>query len=99
MHPAGAPAPNTSTMDPASRPPTLRRAAAGGLAAAVALATSVLVDGLSASAPSLVLSVGQAVIRWSPGSVARQGVETFGTADKPLLVAGIVVLSVAIRGR
>ena len=75
-------------------PPPGRLAAAGALAALVALATSVLLDGFGRGVPSLVLSVGQAVIRWSPGSAARQGVDTFGTADKPLLVAGVVLVVV-----
>jgi DMSO/TMAO reductase YedYZ molybdopterin-dependent catalytic subunit len=79
--------------------PAWRRATAGALAALAALATSVLLDGFGASVPSLVLAVGQAVIRWSPGSVAREGVDTFGTADKPLLVGGIVLVSTLLGAR
>ena len=81
------------------------RAVAGVTAAASALAVTVLADGVSVATPSLVLGVGQAVIRLAPGSAARSGVETFGTADKPLLVVGIVVVclllggAAAVRGR
>ena len=85
--------------------PTGRAALAGAVAVSMALATTVLVDGAWAAAPSLVLAVGQAVIRVAPGDAARAGIDTFGTADKPLVVAGVVVLSVvlgaaaSVRGR
>jgi DMSO/TMAO reductase YedYZ molybdopterin-dependent catalytic subunit len=73
-------------------PSPARLRMAGALAAAVALATSVLLDGFGTAVPSLVLAVGQAVIRWAPGPAAREGIETFGTADKPLVVAGVVAV-------
>ena len=62
----------------------------------MSLATSVLVDGAWPAAPSLVLAVGQGVIRVAPGDAARAGVDTFGTADKPLVVAGVVVVSLLV---
>lgn len=68
----------------------------GALAAATALATSVLLDSLAESVPSLVLGVGQAIIRATPGDLAREGIEAAGTADKPIIVAGTVVLSIAL---
>ena len=89
------------TRPPAS-PSTVgpRRAAlAGGLAAAVALATTSLADAVSGPVPSLVAVVGQAVIRHTPGFLSRGATETVGTADKPLLLAVIVVLAVAIGTR
>jgi DMSO/TMAO reductase YedYZ molybdopterin-dependent catalytic subunit len=73
-----------------------RSAVAGGLAAAVALAASGLVDAVSDAVPSLVAVVGQAVIRNTPGFLSRGATESVGTADKPLLLAVIVVLAVAI---
>jgi len=72
---------------------------AGGLAATVSLAVTVLVDAVSEAVPSLVAVVGQAVIRQTPGFLSRGATETVGTADKPLLLAVIVVLAVAIGAR
>ncbi len=84
----------------AASPVTERRAAvAGGLAAAVALATASVVDAVSGPVPSLVAVVGQAVIRHTPGFLSRGATETVGTADKPLLLAVIVVLTVLIGTR
>lgn len=68
----------------------------GGLAAATALAASVLLDSFAESVPSLVHGVGQAIIRATPGDLAREGIETAGTADKPIIVAGTVVLSIVL---
>ncbi|MEA2686449.1 MAG: hypothetical protein QOE93_1644 [Actinomycetota bacterium] len=76
-----------------------RTAIAGGLAAAVALATATLVDAVSGPVPSLVAVVGQAVIRHTPGFLSRGAVDTVGTSDKPLLLAVIVVLTIAIGAR
>jgi DMSO/TMAO reductase YedYZ molybdopterin-dependent catalytic subunit len=63
---------------------------AGSVAAGAALSATVLADALSDQIPSLVLVVGQRLIRLTPGSTARSGIETFGTADKPAIVIGIV---------
>ncbi|MEA2900446.1 MAG: hypothetical protein QOH36_333 [Actinomycetota bacterium] len=89
-----------------TRPPAFpstagaRRAAlAGGLAASVALAATSLADAVSGPVPSLVAVVGQAVIRHTPGFLSRGATESVGTADKPLLLAVIVVLAVAIGTR
>ncbi len=84
-----------------------RAGIAGALAAAVALSITVAVDGASTAVPSLVLVVGQAVIRATPGELSRQGIESLGQTDKPALVAGVVIVSVlagvalgrAARGR
>ncbi len=85
---------------PAGTPVSGRRAAvAGGLAATLALAVTGLVDALSGPAPSLVAVVGQAVIRHTPGFLSRGATESVGTADKPLLLAAIVVLAVLIGTR
>jgi len=74
-------------------------AVAGGLAAAVALATASLLDAVSGPVPSLVAVVGQAVIRHTPGFLSRGATESVGTADKPLLLAVIALLTVAIGTR
>ncbi|HUQ40056.1 MAG TPA: molybdopterin-dependent oxidoreductase [Acidimicrobiales bacterium] len=72
-----------------------RARTAGLIAAGAALLVSAAVDALYVPVPSLVLTVGQAVIRLTPGSLARRGVETFGTSDKPGLVLGVIVVSLA----
>ncbi len=89
------------TRPPAPSPPVgaRRTALAGALAAAVALAASTLVDALSGPVPSLVAVVGQAVIRNTPGFLSRGATESVGTADKPLLLAMIVVLAIGIGTR
>ncbi len=87
---------------PAPAGPTVERrraAVAGGLAAAVALAVTTVVDAVSGSVPSLVAVVGQAVIRQTPGFLSRGATESVGTADKPLLLVLIVVIALAIGAR
>jgi DMSO/TMAO reductase YedYZ molybdopterin-dependent catalytic subunit len=74
-------------------------AVAGGLAAATALATSVFLDGVSGPVPSLIHGVGQAIIRGAPGDLAREGIDAVGTADKPLIIGGTVVLAIALGAR
>jgi hypothetical protein len=83
----------TETTGPARRVTPVVGAIAGFIAAGVALRVTELVDGLSDSVPSLVAVVGQVVIRLTPGDAARAGIEAVGTADKPLVLAGVVVLS------
>ncbi len=75
----------------------LRAAAASGvLAAVLALASSELLAALLPGAPSLVLAVGAAVVDLAPIPVERVAVNIFGTADKPALVFGIVLLSAVV---
>ena len=71
-------------------------AAAGLLASAGALAAGELIGGLSEAAPSPVQAVGAAVVNLAPAAMKDFAVATFGTADKPALLIGIVVVSVAI---
>lgn len=68
-------------------------ALAGGVAALFALGVSELLAGLISSVPSLVVSIGTGVIDLAPPAVKDFAIETFGTADKPALIIGIVVLS------
>jgi DMSO/TMAO reductase YedYZ molybdopterin-dependent catalytic subunit len=75
---------------------TPRDPVAGALAAAVALGTSELVAGLRAGLPSLVEGVGNRVIDWAPPALKDFAIETFGTADKPVLLASVTVVVVAI---
>lgn len=73
-----------------------RAALGGGLAAALALAVSELAGALSAPVPSLVAVVGQAFIRAAPARFGRTAIEAVGSNDKPLVVAGTVVVALAI---
>ncbi|HET7488532.1 MAG TPA: molybdopterin-dependent oxidoreductase [Acidimicrobiales bacterium] len=73
-----------------------RAALAGLLAGFAALVVAALADAASGRVPSLVGVVGQAVIRRTPGSLARAGVEAVGRSDKPLVVAGTVILALLL---
>jgi DMSO/TMAO reductase YedYZ molybdopterin-dependent catalytic subunit len=80
----------------------VRAALAGAVAAAVALGTSELVSALGSSLPRLVPAVGDRVVDATPGDASQAAIDAFGTADKPLLITGIVVLSLvfgAVLGR
>jgi DMSO/TMAO reductase YedYZ molybdopterin-dependent catalytic subunit len=79
--------------------PNRRNAAlAGGVAALFALGLSELLTGLISTVPSLIVAIGTGVIDLAPPAVKDFAIETFGTADKPALVIGIVVLSVVFGG-
>ncbi|MFN2557121.1 MAG: sulfite oxidase [Nitriliruptorales bacterium] len=74
-----------------------RRAAVAGIAgAAVALAVGELVAGLVPGAPSLVVSVGAAVIDHVPSGVKNFAVALFGLYDKLALNLGIAVIALLI---
>jgi len=73
-----------------------RAALAGVAAAAAALGTSELLAGSSARIPSLVLGVADLVIQETPGDVVRWSIETLGSNQKAVLVAGIVAASLAL---
>jgi DMSO/TMAO reductase YedYZ molybdopterin-dependent catalytic subunit len=74
----------------------------GALAAAVALGVGELVAAISEDGQSLVISVDNWIIQITPGDAARTGIDTFGSADKPLLIWGTVVIALflgALLGR
>ena len=71
-------------------------AMSGAVAVGAALAVSELIAGLFLSAPSLILTIGQRVIDITPAPVEDWAISTFGTNDKPALITGIVVVSLAI---
>lgn len=85
-------------MGAATPTPTWIQAGSGILAAAAALAVAELGAGVLDSTRSLVLSVGDVVIDNVPGSVERWAIDTFGTADKAVLLSGILVLSAVFGG-
>ena len=86
-------------MEATSVQPNRGRAAlAGGVAALFALGVSELLTGLISTVPSLIVAIGTEVIDLAPPAVKDFAIETFGTADKPALIIGIVVLSVVFGG-
>ena len=93
----------TSVQTPAPTPgaaprrggPGLRRvlaAAAGLLAAAVALGVAELVAGVVGPASSPVVAVGDAAITVTPESVKHFAITTFGENDKVALIAGMLAV-------
>jgi DMSO/TMAO reductase YedYZ molybdopterin-dependent catalytic subunit len=81
---------------PVSRP---LAALSGVLAAAAGLGVGELVAALVTSWPSPVIAVGDRVIERAPQPVTRFAIDTFGTADKPVLIAGtLALLAVAAAG-
>ncbi|WP_226359811.1 molybdopterin-dependent oxidoreductase [Pseudonocardia sp. ICBG1142] len=66
------------------------------LAIAAAVASGHLVAALVAPASSPFVAVGDAVVRLSPQPVVEFAKSAFGTADKPVLLAGIGVLLVLL---
>ncbi|NEK84737.1 molybdopterin-dependent oxidoreductase [Blastococcus saxobsidens] len=79
------------------RGPTRGRAALAGIASvAVALGVAELAAGLIPRVPSLVISVGDTVIDSVPGWLERWAIATLGTADKPVLLGSIVVVSLLL---
>ena len=82
-------------MEPAAVTPG-RGAAAGVVAAAAALGVAEVVAAVLPGARSFVLAVGDVVIDSVPGWLERAAIALLGTADKPVLVAGILVVSAAL---
>lgn len=68
--------------------------AAGLVAAAVALAVTELLS-IIEGVPSLVLAIGNVVIDLAPAAVKDAAIALLGTADKPALLIGIAVVSLA----
>ena len=69
---------------------------AGVTAALVALAVTELTRAVWSDAPSLVVSVGDVFVDGLPGDLTRTVIAAIGTADKPALLLGIVVVSLLI---
>lgn len=85
-----------SAVSPESTAGRLRPAVAGALAAVSALALSELAAGFVTSIPSLVESVGGVFIDNVPAGLKQWAIDTFGTADKLVLIVGIAVVAVLI---
>ena len=75
-----------------AHPSALAGAAAGVLAAAVAMGVGQLAAGLTVAQSSPVLAVGQAAIDLTPLPVKDFAISTFGVNDKNALLVGILVV-------
>jgi len=71
---------------------------AGVVAVGVTLALLELAAGLLAGVPSLVSSVGEFFIPYTPEWLKDWAIEQFGTSDKGVLVAGVVGVSLLLGG-
>ncbi len=70
--------------------------AVGIVAAGGALGLSEILSGLSRKIPSLVVSVAEEIVDITPGFIARWSIDTLGSAQKPALVWGIVIVSILL---
>ena len=62
----------------------------------MALGFGELIEGISATIPSLVIAVGEVVTDYTPGEIVAFSIENLGASQKTALTVGIVVLSLAI---
>ena len=83
-------------MSPSTATLHTRARLAGAAAAAVALAVGELVSAFGPSGQSLVGGVGNEIVDRAAGGIVRFAIELFGTADKTVLVIGIVVISLLL---
>ncbi|MFN8040337.1 MAG: molybdopterin-dependent oxidoreductase [Acidimicrobiales bacterium] len=86
----------TPALDVSDHAPTARLALAGAAATAVALGVAELVSGLSGGDHSLLTAVGTSFIDRFSGPLKEPAVRLFGTADKPALTIGMVVVTLAL---
>ena len=73
-------------------------ALAGLLSAGAAISVGELISGITDRAPSLVLGVSDAIVdsRFVPGAVIRWSIDTFGSAQKPLLFYGVLAATLVL---
>ncbi|MFT4286514.1 MAG: molybdopterin-dependent oxidoreductase [Nocardioides sp.] len=77
----------------------MRRSGVAGLLTGLAgLAVSYLVGQLLASGEWPVAAVAERIIEHAPGPLAERAIDLVGTADKPILVWGIVVVVALVAG-
>ena len=75
-----------------------RAALAGLLSAGAAISVGELISGITDRAPSLILGVSDAIVdsRFVPGAVIRWSIDTFGSAQKPLLFYGVLAATLVL---
>ena len=85
-------------LKPRRTSPVPWAALAGLLSAGAAISVSELIAGITDRTPSLVLGVSDAVVdsRFVPGSVVRWSIDTFGSAQKPLLFYGVLAATLVL---
>lgn len=73
-------------------------ALAGLLSAGAAIAVGELISGITDRVPSLILAVSDAIVdsRFVPGAVIRWSIDTFGSAQKPLLFYGVLAATLVL---
>ena len=69
---------------------------AGMVAAAVAIAVGEAAHVFSSNAPSLVLAIGHSIVNGAPSALIHLAINSVGTADKPGLLIGIVVVAILL---
>ncbi len=73
------------------------RAAIAGIAGIIlAFGITELVHGLYQMVPSVLVSIAQGIVEFTPGTLVTQGIELLGTADIPVLIATVVIGTLAI---
>ncbi|MEX2505092.1 MAG: molybdopterin-dependent oxidoreductase [Egicoccus sp.] len=81
--------------DVPGRAPRWLGAVSGLLAAAAAIGAGEFTAGLQARWPSPVVAIADRVAEFSPQPLTSWAIDTFGTADKPVTITGIVVVLAA----
>ncbi|MDE0654167.1 MAG: molybdopterin-dependent oxidoreductase [bacterium] len=73
-------------------------ALAGLLSAGAAISVGELISGISDRGQSLILGVSDAIVdsRFVPGAVIRWSIDTFGSAQKPLLFYGVLAATLVL---
>ena len=74
----------------------LKAAIAGIVGLVVALGITELVHGLYEMVPSVLGSIAQVVVEWTPGEIVTQGIELLGQADIPVLIASVLLGTLAV---
>lgn len=99
--PSAAPS-NTSTDEQTTQPAPIASSGAawfaGAIGAAVALGIGEVADRFSESLTSLVIGVGNLFVQLTPGDVVATSINTIGALQKPLLISGIILGSIAVGG-
>ena len=74
----------------------LRAGIAGIVGLVVALGITELVHGLYGLVPSVLGSIAQVVVEWTPGGIVTRGIELLGAADIPVLIASVLLGTLAV---
>ena len=73
------------------------RAMIAGIAGIIlAFGITELVHGLYQMVPSVLVSIAQGIVEFTPGALVTQGIELLGQADIPVLIATVVIGTLVI---